>query len=158
MEKLLQSKPQHWLPSGHSEWNSLLTKAVEDAVTDPDAPRDLSSWKWGDYSPVMLQHPLFGDIPFLNRFSGPGRYPQSGNGSLTVKAAGRDFGASQRATYDLSNWDASTLNIVSGESGQIFSPNFQNHWDAWYNGKPVLLPFSEQAVKRSAANKLILHP
>jgi penicillin amidase len=158
MEKLLQMKPSRWLPAGYTDWNALLAKAVEDAVADPSASRDLSKWKWGASSPVVLQHPIFGDIPLLNRFSGPGTLPQSGSGSLTVKAAGKTFGASQRATYDVSNWDGSTLNIVTGESGQIFSPDFNNHWEAWYRGKAVPLPFSDNAVNAAAAHRLVLKP
>jgi penicillin G amidase len=158
MERLVQSKPQRWLPPGFADWNSLLTKAAEDAVADPGAPRDLAAWQWGKNSPIVLQHPLFGDVPFLNRFSGPGTWPQSGSGSLTVKAAGRSFGASERATYDSSDWDASTLNIVTGESGQIFSQNYNTHWNAWYKGLPVKLPFTDPAITASAQHRLVLKP
>jgi penicillin G amidase len=158
LERILQSRPARWLPAAYPTWNDLLAKAVDDAVTDPVAPRDLANWKWGSYSPITLQHPIFGDIPLLNRFSGPGTRPQSGSGSLTIKAAGKVFGASQRATYDVSDWNASTLNIVTGESGQLFSPNYNNHWDAWYKGLPVKLPFTASAVNASARHRVVLKP
>ena len=158
LERMVQSKPERWLPPGFADWNSLLTRAVEDTVADSGAPRDLASWKWGNNSPIVLQHPLFGDVPLLNRFSGPGTWPQSGSGSLTVKAAGRGFGASERATYDVSDWDASTLNLVTGESGQIFSPNYNNQWDAWYKGLPVKLPFTASAISLDAQHRLVLKP
>ncbi len=125
------------------------TAAVEAAVRQPDAPRDLASWRWGEAAPLVLQHPLFGPIPLLSRWAGPGRQPQSG-GSYTVKQVGRTFGPSERMTVDFSAFDNSTLNIVTGQSGQIFSPYFMDQWKAWYEGSTFPLPFSAEAVRRAA--------
>jgi penicillin amidase len=185
MERLLQSKPQRWLPADIQDYNQLLTEALELAVSDGStptnsqtgngisramadknpststekpAPRNLKELTWGKNFPIDLNHPVFGGIPILRNYSGPGWHPQSGNGSLTVKAAGRSFGASERATYDMSDLDSSTLNIVAGESGQLFSPYYLDHWPYWYGGKTFALPFSDEAVKRSAAHTLMLRP
>jgi penicillin amidase len=156
MERLVRLKPKRWLPKDYSNWDSLITAAVESALKN--APADLRQWKWGTQSSVDVNHPLFGGIPFLNRYSGPGRRPQSGNGSLTVKAAGMSFGASERITVDLANLDSSTLNIVTGQSGQIFSPHYLDHWKAWYRGTTFEWPFSTQAVEKAAVHRLELHP
>jgi penicillin amidase len=61
-------------------------------------------------------------------------------------------------TTDFADFDASTLNIVVGESGQAFSPHYLDQWPAWYNGKTFKLPFSAMSVEQSAAHKLILQP
>ena len=158
MEKILRTKPQRWLPAGTSDFDTLLTAAVAAAVADKQMPRDLADWRWGANYPMTLQHPVFGTVPWLSRFSGPGTVSQSGNGSLTVKAAGRSFGASERATYDLADLDASTLNIVTGQSGQIFSPHYMDQWPEWYNGTTMQLPYSDGAVKKNAAHTLRLLP
>lgn len=155
LERLLRMKPVRWLPHEYTNWDDLLAGAVAGVVKD--APNDLTKWKYGEQFPIRLNHPLFGDVPVLKKYSGPGVHPQSGSG-LTVKAAGPVFGASERMTVDLSDLDASRLNIVAGQSGQIFSPYYMDQWPAWYGGSTFALPFSGAAVDRSAAHRLELRP
>ncbi|MDP9267831.1 MAG: penicillin acylase family protein [Acidobacteriota bacterium] len=157
LEGLLLRQPQRWLPKGVASWDELLAAAVERAVTDKDAPRDLGQWTWGRFLPLSLQHPLFGGVPVLNHWSGPGTVPQPGN-AYTVKAAGRGFGASQRFTIDLGDLDGSISNIVTGQSGQIFSPYYMDQWKAWSEGGSFPLPFSHDAVRQAAAHTLRLEP
>lgn len=155
MERLLRLKPARWVPPSFTGWGPMLAAAVELAIKD--APRDLSTWRYGSEYPVRVNHPIFAGFPILNRYSGPGTHPQSGNG-LTVKAAGAAFGASQRMTVDLANLDASRLNIVAGQSGQLFSPHYLDHWPAWYGGSTFTLPFSPAQVSEQAKHRLELLP
>jgi penicillin amidase len=155
LERLVRMKPARWLPRDYTNWDDLLAGVVAEVMKD--APADLSTWKYGEQFPIRLNHPLFGDMPWINKYSGPGVHPQSGSG-LTVKAAGTVFGASERMTVDLSDLDASRLNIVAGQSGQIFSPYYMDQWDAWYHGSTFALPFSAAAVDHSAAHRLELRP
>lgn len=158
LETLLTRQPQRWLPKGFANWDELITAAVEKTVADERAPRDLRRWTWGKFMPLNLQHPLFGSVPGLGRWgAGPGVVPQSGNG-YTVKAAGRGFGASQRFTIDLGNLDDSLSNLVTGQSGQLFSPYAMDQWRAWSEGTSFPLPFTEAAVQRSAEHTLQLEP
>ncbi len=157
LENTLQREPARWLPKGYTSWYDLLAAAVNAAVEMPDAPKDLARWTWAKASPVYLQHPIFGRVPLLNRITGPGLVPQSG-GSYTVKQVGRGFGPSQRFTADLSNLDASTLNIVTGEGGDVFSPYYMDQWQAWYRGTTYSLPFSSAEVTKSRAHELRLVP
>lgn len=167
MERLLLNKPQRWLPPGYTNFDDLLVAAVDQAINDKlnvaAHGSELKKWQWGEFSRVDIRHPIFGGmrtppVAFLQHLVGPGDHPQSGNGSLTVKAAGKTFGASERMTTDFADLDASTLNIVVGESGQVFSPHYLDQWPAWYNGKTFKLPFSSNSVEQSAAHKLILQP
>ena len=155
LENLLSRQPKAWLPSRYSSYDALLLAALEESVKD--APRDLESWRWGTYSPLIIQHPIFGKIPLLRQWSGPGLVEQSGGGE-TVKQVGRSFGPSERMTVDFANFDESTLNIVIGESGNIFSPHFMDQWKAWYEGTTFPLPFSQQAVELAAQHRLQLVP
>ncbi len=157
LEKILTEQPARWLPPGYASYDALLLAAVEAAVTDADAPADLASWKWGQELPVEVQHPIFGRVPLLRRWTGTGSLPQSGNGN-TVKQVGKTFGPSQRFTADLSNLDASTMNILSGQSGQIFSPHYMDQWSAWYGGSTFPLAFSSAAVTRARRHQLVLEP
>ena len=106
---------------------------------------------------VLENHPIFGGIPLLREYAGPGSVPQRGDGS-TVNQAGAQFGPSQRLTVDFGDLDGSTSNIVTGQSGQILSPWYLDQFPVWLNGKTLPLPFSEQAVAASAAHRLVLQP
>ena len=157
LENTLLRKPARWLPKQYADWNDLLAEAVDRGANDADATKKLADWKWSKEMPLFLQHPIFGIIPLLNRWSGPGLVPQSGNGN-TVKQVGRDFGPSQRFTADMSDLDRSTMNIVTGEGGNIFSPYFMDQWQAWYRGTTYSLPFSAAAVSAARAHELRLVP
>jgi penicillin amidase len=157
LENTLLRRPARWLPKAYASWDDLLAAAVDKAVASPGAPSNLAQWTWGKAAPLYLQHPIFGAVPFLRRYTGPGLVPQSGNGN-TVKQVGRTFGPSQRLTADLSDLDQSTMNIVTGEGGNIFSPYFMDQWQAWYRGTTYRLPFSAAAVGAARAHQLRLVP
>jgi penicillin amidase len=150
-------QPKRWLPESYASYDDLLAAAVDAAATRNDAPDDLSAWKWGPYNPVEIQHPIFGDVPFIESWSGPGTQPQSGSG-YTVKAVSRNHGPSERMTVDLSNLDQSTLNLVTGEAGNLFSPYYMDQWKAWYDGTTFPWPYSKSAEERARAHQLTLQP
>lgn len=157
MENAVSRQNKTWLPANFSSYDELLAAALEKAVSSKGVPRDLTKWVWGEQIALNLSHPLFGRIPFLSHWAGPGHAPQSGNGN-TVKQVGSSFGPSERLTVDFANLDATNLNITTGESGNIFSPYFMDHWLAWYTGTTFVLPFSDSAVQSQAAHTLTLQP
>lgn len=157
LENTLLRRPERWLPPGSSSWDDLLSLVVERVISRPGVPSNLGAWRWGQVAPLYLQHPLFGRVPFLRRYAGPGVQPQSGNGN-TVKQVGRDFGPSERLTVDFSDLDHSTLNIVTGQSGQIFSPYYMDQWPYWSQGRTLTLPFSAAAVEKAGTHRLQLLP
>ena len=157
LENVVSHQPARWLPPGYSDYNQLLAAAVEAAVDSSVAPPDLNAWHWGDFNPVEIENKVLQRIPILGRSTGPGVQPQSGSG-FTVKAVTRTHGPSERMTVDLSNLDASTLNLVTGESGNFLSPHYMDQWNAWYQGYTFTLPFSESAVEKSRTHELRLEP
>lgn len=157
LEKIVTARPKRWLPKEYADFDGLLSAAVTGALNDPAAPQELTTWKYGNAYPLQIEHPIFGAIPFLRTLAGPGTHPQAGS-SLTVKAAGRAFGASERATYDLSNLDGSNLNIVVGQSGQVFSPHYMDQFAAWSSGKSFPLAYSAEAIDKAAQHRLTLQP
>ena len=157
LENVLLHQPKRWLPESYMNFDDLLAAALQDAVTTSNAPKDLSSWKWGSVNPAEIQHPIFSRIPVLQQWAAPGLREQSGSG-YTVKAATRLHGPSERLTVDLSNLDQSTLNVVTGQSGNFLSPYYMDQWKAWYEGSTFTIPFSEEAVERAATHRLVLQP
>jgi penicillin amidase len=155
LENIVQNQPDRWLSAPYSNFNELLTAAVDTAVSY--GPSDLSSWKYGNEFPLEIKHPVFSAIPLIGRWTAPGKQPQSG-GTYTVKQVGRHFGPSERMTVDFSELDHSHFNIVLGESGQLFSPYYMDQWDAWYHNTTFTLAYLDNAVEASRQHELKLIP
>src|SRR5208282_5188796 len=173
LENVLTKQPARWLPPGYSDYGSVLTAAVESAVKqtggaagDPSrvasqvpsqVPTDLNQWKWGEDYTVEIDHLLLSRLPVIGRFTGPGMHPLSGS-TYTVKAGSRGFGASERLTWNFANFDESTLNLVTGESGIFLSPYYMDQWAAWYGGSTFAFPFSQTAIEQHRAHEMTLVP
>ena len=163
LENILLRQPPRWLPANYANYDELLAAAVEGVVTSPEAPKSLNSWRWGKARPLQLEHPILREIPLLRRWAGPGRYQSSGD-SYTVKQMGHGESQayrqapSERMTVDFSNLDASIMNIVTGESGQIFSSHYLDQWPAWLEGRSFAFPFSDGAVEQAKKHELRLEP
>jgi penicillin amidase len=157
LENVLLHHPKRWLPEKYPNYDELLTAAVEAAVNGPSAPIDLASWRWGAFNAVEIQHPVLGKIPFVKYWAGPGVQEQSGSG-YSVKAVTRRHGPSERFTANLADLDQSTLNTVTGQSGNFLSPYYMDQWKAWYEGTTFTLPFSSKAVEGAKAHRLVLQP
>ncbi len=157
LQNILLHQPKRWLPENYPNYDELLTAAVEAAVNASDAPEELASWHWGSVNAVDIEHPVLGKIPFVRHWAAPGVREQSGS-KYTVKAVTRDHGPSERFTANLADLDQSTLNTVSGQSGNFLSPHYMDQWKAWYEGSSFSLPFTSQAVAATGAHWLVLEP
>jgi penicillin G amidase len=171
LENVLTKQPARWLPAGYADYGALLTTAMENVVgRSPGsakgndrsrdsalAPADLNQWRWGKNYPVEIDHLVLGQLPVIGRLTGPGIHPLSGSTS-TVKQVGRGFGPSERATWNFANFDESTLNLVTGESGIFLSPYYMDQWAAWYKGSTFAFPFSQSAVERHRGHEMTLEP
>jgi len=157
LENVLTKQPARWLPPGYSDYGSLLTVAVENALKQTGVPSDLNQWKWGKNYPVEIDHLVLGHLPLIGRFTGPGSQPSSGSGQ-TVKQTGRMFGPSERLTWNFGNFDESTLNLVTGESGILLSPHYMDQWAAWYGGTTFVFAFSPAAVEQRRTHEMTLLP
>ncbi|SPF33096.1 Penicillin amidase [Candidatus Sulfotelmatobacter kueseliae] len=157
LENILIHHPKSWLPDQFANYDELLTAAVEATVNSPQAPKDLASWRWGAFNAVEIQHPILGKIPVLKYWAGPGVQEQSGS-RYTVKAVSRHHGPSERFIANLADLDQSTLNTVTGQSGNFLSPSYMDQWNAWYEGTTFNLPFSKQAVEAAKTHQLLLEP
>jgi len=155
IENMLAQQPARWLPAEYTSWDALLVASLGEALGD--AARDLATWRYGDVSKIEVGHEVFGKIPILRRWASTGVLEQSGD-SETVKQVGRNFGPSERMTVDFADFDRSTLNIVNGQSGALFSPYFNDQWEYWYNGRTLVFPWTVEAVEKTTAHRLTLTP
>jgi penicillin G amidase len=157
LQNVMLHQPKRWLPEKYSNYDELLTAAVEAAVNGPDAPKDLGAWRWGRVNAIAIEHPVLGKIPGLERWTAPGIKEQSGSG-YTVKAVTRHHGPSERFTANLADLDQSTLNTVTGQDGNFLSPYYMDQWKAWYEGSTFPLLFTQRAVEDGGVHRLVLQP
>lgn len=155
-EQLVTNMPPAWLPKQYASWDDLLAAAVARGLDQHHAPLSLKKWRYGDEHTIALAHPLYGMLPFFG-WTGIRPHPQSGD-TTTIKQVGRDFGPSQRFTMDWSDVDASTENLVMGQSGDPVSPYYRNQWSAWYDATTFALPYTPAAVNAATEHTLRLIP
>lgn len=157
MEMLLQHQPARWLPRGYSNWNDLIAAAVDRALSKAHAPSKLAGWSYSRTHPVELDHPLLSATPMIDWLlgihAGSGPRVIAGDGSC-VKQTSRDFGPSERFTADLSNPEATTSNITTGESGNPASPWYLDQLPHWLEGTTLPLPLHA----KTSAHTLTLTP
>jgi penicillin amidase len=153
---VLSTQPKRWLPERYQSYDELLAAAVTDVVEQAKPGEDVMSLQWGKVAPLKIEHPVYGRIPVLRRWAEPGSHPQAGSGR-TVKPAG-SFQPSERLTVDLGDLDRTTLNTVTGQSGNLFGENYMDQWHAWHEGQTFPLPFSREAVEKSTIHRLMLEP
>ncbi len=157
LEEVLTHQPERWLPGGFNNYDQLLTAAVDATVSDPSATHVLSVWRWGKVHRVDVTHPFWSHFPILKKTAGTGSQPWSGDEN-TIKQVTKQFAPSERLTVDFSNLDESTLDIVNGQSGDIFDDHYNDQWDAYYHGQTFPLPFSPEAVHHAGVHRLTLEP
>ena len=99
--------------------------------------------------------------PLFNR----GPYPVGGNWNTVNsgayypdKAYAMGLGPAYRIISDPGNWDASISIIPGGESGQPFSPFYDNQIQSWLIAGYHALPFSPTAIEDATQHTLILMP
>jgi penicillin amidase len=157
LETVLTKQPARWLPSGYGDYQSLLVAAMENALKQPEVPADVNQWKWGKIYPVEIEHPVLKHLPLIGKLTGPGLHPLSGS-AFTVKAVGKEFGPSERVTWNFADFDNSTLNLVTGESGIFLSKHYMDQWPAWYGGRTFLFAFSPAQVEKRKKHEMTLEP
>jgi penicillin amidase len=75
-----------------------------------------------------------------------------------VRAATKRHGPSMRFIANLANWDDSIMLIPAGESGQLGSGHYTDQFSYWYEGKPIVTPFTDPAESKSRKHTLTLTP
>ena len=94
-----------------------------------------------------------------------GPYPVGG-GSSVVDATGWDIGVSfetitvpsMRMIVDLSDFDASGWNQLTGTSGHTFHANYTDQTETWQKAETTPWAFTPKAVDAATTDTLILTP
>ena len=123
-------------------------------------------WRWGDLHYAEMRHQAFGPIPLLNQLT---TIRIAANGSrFTVTKAPVNFrsdnsyatrqGPGFRGVYDFSDLNKSRFTISSGQSGNPYSPYYDNLVNDWRDVRHWRLAPDEAAARRDAIGVLTLTP
>jgi len=161
LDNWLHASPDEAFPADVDRDRAALV-ALEDALKIGIHPL-------GALQTLSISHPLASNAlldAWLDLSRGP--VPRGGDaGSLNVSYVGFDpeagrfdvrAGASMRFVMDWSNPDAFTLDLTFGQSGNPFSPHFDDFFEGFLKGDAWTVPWSPQAVEERAASRLELHP
>ena len=159
LQKVLTDRPAKWLPLAYKSYDELLAAAADRAVAklvDKSKSENPQNWAWKKFNSLDMLHPIgqTGILKFLFSITDK---PQSGTG-YSVRAATERHGPSERFVANPANWDDSILLITTGESGQLGSSHYSDQFSFWYEGKPIVLPFSDAAEKAARKHTLTLKP
>ena len=159
LQKILTDRPAKWLPPAYKNYDELLAAVADRAVSmlvEQTKSERVNDWQWKDLNSLEMLHPI-GREGFLKRLLSISNKPQSGTG-YSVRAATKRHGPSMRFIANLANWDDSILLIPAGESGQIGSSHYTDQFSYWYEGKPIVAPFSDAAEAKARKHTLKLTP
>jgi len=142
--------------------------ALHDAVTELSAAygADPARWRWGDPHKATHRAQPFGDFPLIgNLFNrevemdgGPFTLLRADHSMRSARPYAAIHGAGYRGIYDLADPDRSLYVISTGQSGNLFSPHYDDLMGLWAKGEYITVPIGRQAIDAQAVNRLTLQP
>jgi penicillin amidase len=143
-ERLLRERPAKWFPS----FDEVLVRALLDALAEGTKEQGdtIASWQLGPHQQLSLANPVLASVRYLRGTWGGwirlGPAPMSGSPTSVNQYTGT-VGPSLRMVIDFGDPEASVLNLVSGQSGQVLSGHYRDQWDAYLNGTSFPLRFGK---------------
>ena len=124
-----------------------------------------SRWNWGALHPYQPAHPL-GSIPVLSRVLRQPARPLGGDlntvfqASYTVHAGAEQLGfaPAYRQVMDLADWDRSTFQLPTGNSGIPGHPHYADCIDEYLDGRQRPLLFTREAIEAAEADRYVIEP
>ncbi|MBW9120221.1 penicillin acylase family protein [Microbacterium trichothecenolyticum] len=172
MDTMLEDETSPWWTNeelGVDGMTDMLKRSAIDAYerlvdSQGDNP---SRWNWGSLHALPLENESFGQsgIGAIEWLFNRGPFPVGG-GSSVVNATGWDLGSSfstvtvpsMRMIIDLSDFDDSRWNQLTGQSGHAFHTNYIDQVASWQEVELTPWAFSPGAVDASTTDTLVLTP
>lgn len=151
IEKLLRERPAGWF----KDYDELLVNSLAAAVSAGEKIQgsNVAEWDYGQTMELHLVHPVGSQLPLIGRYFNIGPVPMSGS-STSIKQTTQRLGPSLRMVIDLANLDQSQANIITGESGHLFSKHYKDQWGAYYGGASFPMQFGRVDAK----DTLVVNP
>jgi penicillin amidase len=127
---------------------------------------DMGTWRWGDAHRATFSHTPFGLIPVLSSIFGFSHEISGGNSTIQ-RAAYRYsnanpfaavHGSGYRGIYDMGAAEKSLFMASTGQSGNVFSPFYDNLAPRWAKGEYLQVRTNVGDIEASAVGVLTLQP
>lgn len=140
VERLFRERPEGWF----EDYGQVLLRSLIDAVAEGRRIQgdSVESWRYGAYNQLR-----FSGGPLMRvRLIGP-RFriepvPVSGSPHSIQQVTGQT-GPSMRLILDCGNWDDSLSVLPLGQSGQRFSPHFDDQRETYFAGSASRLSYQD---------------
>jgi penicillin G amidase len=147
---------------------SRIRLALDDAIIELSQAYgdDMSAWRWGDAHQAVHVHRPLGNFPIVDAYFNREAVVDGGAFTLlrasNAMASGRPYaavhGAGYRGIYDLGAPDQSLYMISVGQSGNIYSPHYDDLLGLWAETQYIVIPTAPDAVTATATHRLALQP
>ena len=128
---------------------------------------EMGAWRWGEAHAVQMDSRILGEIPVIGSWFEVTM--PTGGGRETVNASWFDVtdpdrpfaqshGAGYRAVYDLGDPERSVFVISTGQSGNPFSPYYEDYATPWRDGRYLPMLTDRATVEENALATLVLTP
>jgi penicillin amidase len=154
----LIEQPDGWFDRGwRVEMADVLSSVVAN-LRERFGPEE-SGWAWGRVRPLALEHP-FGRIKALSPVFNRGPFPWGGDGNTVSQAGGSSpmVIASLRTVIPVGDWEEARFVLPGGQSGNPFSPHYDDMLPLWQRGEGVPIAWGKEAVERAMVARLTLEP
>lgn len=156
LQSMLTEKIPNLLPEPdkYRNWDAFILAQLKQSAQQlkaayPDI--NLSELTWGKINEAHFAHPFSTVMPLLSHLLDMPKDQLAGCGGC-VRAAGPDFGASERLVVSPAHLGEGILHLPGGQSGHPLSPNYSDQQNYWVKGLPIEL------LARKSDQKLVLKP
>jgi penicillin amidase len=154
----LVEQPEGWFGAG---WPAEMRDALVRVIADLRAAQGANptAWRWGTVRPLILEHPI-GRIKALAPVFNRGPFAWGGDGNTVSQASGSHSSviASLRMVVPIGDWEAARFVLPGGQSGNPFSPHYDDQLPLWKQGSGLPIGWSEEAVRAATVHTLRLEP
>lgn len=143
LQALLNEKPPQALPDAahFRNWDDFILGQLQRSVQRVRAQHPgvaLMDLNWGQQNKVKHKHPFSKAMPILGDWLDMPGDALPGC-AFCVRAAGPDFGASERLVVSPGHFDDAILHMPGGQSGHPLSPYYRDQQSYWLKGLPMAL-------------------
>jgi penicillin amidase len=154
----LVEQPDGWFEHG---WQHEMREALESVVRTlrADHGGDLTAWRWGSVRPITIAHPL-GVVKQIAPVFNCGPFPWGGDGNTVSQAGGMNppVIASLRVVIPVGDWDNARFVLPGGQSGNPFSPHYDDQLPLWKAGSGIPIAWTDPAIEAATVHTLRLLP
>ncbi|TAK59839.1 penicillin acylase family protein [Methylobacter sp.] len=143
LQALLNEKPSQLLPdaANYRNWDDFILGQLKRSihqVQDQHPGVALMELNWGRQNKVKHSHPFSKALPVLSDLLDMPGEALPGC-AFCVRAAGPNFGASERLVVAPDHFEDAILHMPGGQSGHPLSPYYRDQQNYWLKGLPMAL-------------------